>query len=45
MIRFKPLPLMSLLSIIALAVLISFGRWQWEKYERKPPPLKSRSRK
>ena len=35
MIRFKPLPLMSLLSIIAFAVLISFGRWQWEKYEIK----------
>lgn len=35
MISFKPLPLMSLLSIIAFAVLISFGRWQWEKYEIK----------
>ena len=35
MIRFKPLPLMSLLSIIAFAVLIAFGRWQWEKYEIK----------
>jgi len=35
MIRFKPLLLMSLLSIIALGVLISFGRWQWEKYEQK----------
>jgi len=35
MIRFKPLPIMSLLSIIAFAVLISFGRWQWEKYEEK----------
>ena len=35
MIRFKPLLLMSLLSIIAFGVLISFGRWQWEKYEQK----------
>jgi surfeit locus 1 family protein len=35
MIRFRPLPLMSLLSIIALAVLISLGRWQWERYEQK----------
>ena len=35
MISFKPLPLMSLLTIIAFAVLIAFGRWQWEKYEIK----------
>lgn len=35
MIRFKPLILMSVLSIIAFGVLISFGRWQWEKYEEK----------
>lgn len=35
MIRFKPLPVMSLLSIAALAALILLGRWQWEKYERK----------
>ncbi len=35
MIRFRPLPLMSALSIIALAVLIAAGRWQWEKYEDK----------
>jgi len=35
MIRFKPLPLMSLLSIIAFAILIATGRWQWEKYEQK----------
>ncbi|MEZ5995076.1 MAG: SURF1 family cytochrome oxidase biogenesis protein [Hyphomonadaceae bacterium] len=35
MIRFKPLPLMSLLSVIALAVLILLGRWQWERYEQK----------
>lgn len=35
MIRFKPLPLMSLLSVIAFAVLISLGRWQWERYDKK----------
>jgi surfeit locus 1 family protein len=35
MIRFKPLPLMSLLSIVAFAVLISLGRWQWEKFDEK----------
>jgi surfeit locus 1 family protein len=35
MIRFRPLPLMSLLSIAALAILIMLGRWQWERYEQK----------
>ena len=35
MIRFKPLLLMSLLSIIALAILLMLGRWQWEKYTEK----------
>lgn len=35
MIRFRPLPLMSLLTIVALAVLVSLGRWQWEKYDLK----------
>jgi surfeit locus 1 family protein len=35
MIRFRPLLLMTLLSIVAFAVLIAFGRWQWEKYELK----------
>lgn len=35
MIRFRPLPLMSLFAILAFAVLIATGRWQWEKYEEK----------
>jgi len=35
MIRFRPLLVMTLFSVAALAVLISFGRWQWEKYEEK----------
>lgn len=35
MIRFRPLLLMTGLSIIALAVLVGLGRWQWEKYEIK----------
>lgn len=35
MISFRPLPLMTLLSLIALAVLIALGRWQWERYELK----------
>jgi surfeit locus 1 family protein len=35
MIRFRPLPLMTLLTLVALAILISLGRWQWEKYDLK----------
>jgi surfeit locus 1 family protein len=35
MIRFRPLLVMTVLSLAALAVLISLGRWQWEKYEQK----------
>lgn len=35
MIRFRPLPLMTILSVIALAVLVMLGRWQWEKFEQK----------
>jgi surfeit locus 1 family protein len=35
MIRFQPLPIMSVLTIAALAVLVALGRWQWERYELK----------
>lgn len=35
MISFRPLPLMTLFSIAALALLIALGRWQWERYEEK----------
>ena len=35
MIRFRPLPVMSLLAIAALAILITLGRWQWERYHEK----------
>lgn len=35
MIRFRPLLVMSVLSILALAVLVALGRWQWERYEEK----------
>jgi len=34
-IRFRPLPLMTILSIAALAVLVMLGRWQWEKFDEK----------
>jgi hypothetical protein len=29
MIRFRPLLVMSLFSVVALAVLLMLGRWQW----------------
>jgi len=35
MIRFRPLLVMSLVSIAALAVLLMLGRWQWERYQQK----------
>ncbi|MGE0741581.1 MAG: SURF1 family protein [Hyphomonadaceae bacterium] len=35
MIRFRPLLIMSVLSVLAFAVLIFFGRWQWDRYEQK----------
>lgn len=35
MIRFRPLLLMTAFTLIALAVLIALGRWQWEKFEIK----------
>jgi surfeit locus 1 family protein len=31
-IRFRPLPLMTLLAMAALVALVVLGRWQWEKY-------------
>jgi surfeit locus 1 family protein len=35
MIRFRPLPLMTILSVVSLAILLMLGRWQWERYEEK----------
>jgi surfeit locus 1 family protein len=35
MIRFRPLWVMTIFSVIALAVLIALGRWQFEKYVEK----------
>jgi surfeit locus 1 family protein len=35
MIRFRPLPIMTVLSLAAFAVLMLLGRWQWERYETK----------
>jgi surfeit locus 1 family protein len=35
MIQFRPLWLMTIFSIVAFAILVSLGRWQWEKYDTK----------
>jgi surfeit locus 1 family protein len=34
-ISFRPLPILTLLALIALAVLVALGRWQWERYDEK----------
>ncbi|OQW63163.1 MAG: hypothetical protein A4S17_07565 [Proteobacteria bacterium HN_bin10] len=35
MIRFRPLPLMTVFAILGFALLLVAGRWQWERYEQK----------
>ncbi len=35
MLTFKPLPIMTILALAALAVLLSLGRWQYERYHLK----------
>jgi surfeit locus 1 family protein len=32
MIRFRPLPLMTVFTLAALVALVMLGRWQWDKY-------------
>ena len=32
---FRPLPVMTVLSVIAFAILIMFGNWQWGRYSEK----------
>lgn len=32
---FRPLPVMTVLSVISFAILIMFGNWQWSRYEEK----------
>jgi surfeit locus 1 family protein len=32
MIRFRPLPLMTVFALAALVALVMLGRWQWDKY-------------
>jgi surfeit locus 1 family protein len=44
MVRFRPLPMLTLMAVAALVVLIMFGRWQWAKYSAETqaqaaPPL------
>lgn len=35
MLRFRPLPVMTLFALIALAILVSLGRWQFDRYNEK----------
>lgn len=35
MIRFRPLLVMTLFSVVALVILIGLGRWQWDRYQQK----------
>ncbi len=35
MIRFRPLPIMTVLALVALAVLLALGRWQLARYDAK----------
>ncbi len=35
MIHFRPLPFMTLFCVAAFAILLTFGRWQWERYQQK----------
>lgn len=32
---FKPMPVLTILSVISIAILVMFGNWQWGKYARK----------
>src|SRR5262245_8741876 len=35
MLRFKPLPVMTLFALISLAILFALGRWQFDRYDEK----------
>lgn len=35
MIRFRPLPVMTIVAVLAFALLMLLGRWQWERFEVK----------
>jgi surfeit locus 1 family protein len=35
MIRFRPLPLMTIFAILSVAILVWLGRWQWERFDEK----------
>lgn len=35
MIRFRPLPLLTALAVLALMLLLLLGRWQWERFQQK----------
>lgn len=35
MIRFRPLPMLTVIAVIAFALLVLLGRWQWQRYGEK----------
>jgi surfeit locus 1 family protein len=35
MIRFRPLPLMTIFAILSVGILVWLGRWQWERFDEK----------
>ncbi|MBL8549211.1 MAG: SURF1 family protein [Hyphomonadaceae bacterium] len=35
MIRFRPLPMLTVIAVIAFALLVLLGRWQWQRYEER----------
>lgn len=41
MIRFRPMPILTLCSLLTLGVLIAFGQWQWGRYQDKRVALAS----
>lgn len=42
--KFKPMPILTLLTLVLFCILLSFGNWQWRRYQYKlaseaaPPP-------
>lgn len=45
MLRFRPMPILTIASIVSFVILLQLGAWQWQRYEQKrasavtPPPI------
>ena len=33
--RFRPLPILTLFALFSIALLVSLGNWQWQRYQQK----------